>query len=203
MRTLTKCQSLNSLLTIHSFIHNYYFSGSDFLDLLIKFMKIMLLYILYWPPPPHPHHVQESFNPWPSYHQSSPSPSSPAIWNDSRMSAKISAGYSIHITISPWNLVLNSKVMERILFLKHVLFLLSNIWLQRYDYTDFEQILKKNVFFHAVGSCTLWPEMGMSWGKQVTCLAGRGGGVWGRTSMCGMAKDKKILAFETFSRISK
>jgi hypothetical protein len=52
--TLTKCQSLNSLLTLHKLHIQLNIFGFNFLDLLINLMKIMLLYILYCPPPPPP-----------------------------------------------------------------------------------------------------------------------------------------------------
>ncbi len=52
LRTLTKYQSLNSLLTVNKCLYNFYFFGFTFLDLLIKLMKMRLLYILYCPPPP-------------------------------------------------------------------------------------------------------------------------------------------------------
>jgi hypothetical protein len=47
VRTLTKCHSLNSLLTLHKLHTQLNFFGFNLLDLLNKLMKIMLLYILY------------------------------------------------------------------------------------------------------------------------------------------------------------
>ncbi len=52
LRTLTKYQSLNSLLTVNKCFIQLLLFGFTFLDLLIKFMKIRLLYILYCPPTP-------------------------------------------------------------------------------------------------------------------------------------------------------
>jgi hypothetical protein len=54
VRTLTKCQSLNSLLTVNKCYIQLLLFWFHFLDLLIKLMKMMLLYILYCP---HPCHV--------------------------------------------------------------------------------------------------------------------------------------------------
>ncbi len=51
MRTLTKCQSLNSLLTVNKRYIQLLLFWFHFLDLLIKFMKMRLLYILYCSPP--------------------------------------------------------------------------------------------------------------------------------------------------------
>ncbi len=63
---------------------------------------------------------------------------------------------------------------------------------------QFRAYFENNFFSHN----TLWPELGMSWGKQLGCLAGGGGGggMGGgedqlETSVCGMAKKWKILAF--------
>ncbi len=50
LRTLTKYQSLNSLLTENKCFIQLLLFGFTFLDLLIKFMKMRLLYILYCPP---------------------------------------------------------------------------------------------------------------------------------------------------------
>ncbi len=63
--------------------------------------------------------------------------------------------------------------------LRHVNFVcrMFHVSLQRYDSTDFGPILQ-NTFFHIVGSRTLWLEMIMSWGKQLTYLPGVGGGGW-------------------------
>ncbi len=47
--------------------------------------------------------------------------------------------------------------------------------LQRYDAANFELILKKRLIY-TVGSCTLWPKMGLGEDRF-------------QTSMCGMAKD--------------
>jgi hypothetical protein len=47
LRILTKCQSLNSLLTVNKRYIQLLLFWFHFLDLLIKFMKMMLLYILY------------------------------------------------------------------------------------------------------------------------------------------------------------
>ena len=52
LRTLTKYQSLNSLLTVNKCFIQLLLFGFTFLDLLIKFMKMRLLYILYCPPTP-------------------------------------------------------------------------------------------------------------------------------------------------------
>ncbi len=52
VRTLTKCQSLNSLLTLNKRYIQLLLFWFHFLDLLIKLMKMMLLYILYCPPTP-------------------------------------------------------------------------------------------------------------------------------------------------------
>ncbi len=46
-----KCQSLNSLLALHKLHTQVNIFGFTFLDLLIKFYKMRLLYILYCPPP--------------------------------------------------------------------------------------------------------------------------------------------------------
>jgi len=107
-------------------------------------MKIMLLYILYCPPTPNMW-LQGSFNPWPSYHQSSlPPPLQPH-----RISAKIGAGCCNHIAFWAWNLNLNSKCNKiwknekGMAFLGNILFCLSDVSLQRYDTSKFE----KNAFF--------------------------------------------------------
>jgi hypothetical protein len=52
LRTLTKFQSLNSLLTVNKRYIQLLLLWFHFLDLLIKFMKVMLLYILYCSPTP-------------------------------------------------------------------------------------------------------------------------------------------------------
>ncbi len=52
LRTLTKCQNLNSLLTVNKRYIQLLLFWFHFLDLLIKFMKMRLLYILYCPPTP-------------------------------------------------------------------------------------------------------------------------------------------------------
>ncbi len=52
LRTLTKCQSLNSLLTVNKRYIQLLLFWFHFLDLLIKFMKMMLFYILYCSPTP-------------------------------------------------------------------------------------------------------------------------------------------------------
>jgi hypothetical protein len=49
LRTLTKYQSLNSLLTVNKHFIQLLLFWFHFLDLLIKFMKMRLLYILYCP----------------------------------------------------------------------------------------------------------------------------------------------------------
>ncbi len=74
------------------FIHHFMFLGFNFLDLLIKLMKIMLLYILYCPPPP-TCDCKWSFTPWPSYPQSSIHPPRPTTY--CRMSPKIDADAAI------------------------------------------------------------------------------------------------------------
>ncbi len=77
LRTLTKWQSLNSLLTVNKcYLQLLLFCF--FLDLLIKFMKMRLLYILYCSPTP-AMWVQGSFVPFailhvPIYRSSPPSP---------------------------------------------------------------------------------------------------------------------------------
>ncbi len=63
LRTLTKYQSLNSLLTVNKRFIQLLLFCFHFLDLLIKFMKIRLLYILYCPPTPATWR-QGSFNPF-------------------------------------------------------------------------------------------------------------------------------------------
>ena len=77
LRTLTKCQSLNSLLTVNKRYIQLLLLWFHFLDLLIKFMKMRLLYILYCPPTPATWH-QGSFNPFAILHvpiyRSSPPP---------------------------------------------------------------------------------------------------------------------------------
>jgi hypothetical protein len=75
-RTLTKCQSPNILLSVN--IYNFYFFWFHFLDLLIKFMKMRLLYILYCSPTP-ARWVQGYFVPFailhaPIYRSSPPPP---------------------------------------------------------------------------------------------------------------------------------
>ncbi len=67
VRTLTKCQSLNSLLTLNKRYIQLLLFWFHFLDLLIKLMKMMLLYILYCPPPPLPRECKDLLFPWPSY----------------------------------------------------------------------------------------------------------------------------------------
>ncbi len=52
LRTLTKCQSLNSLLTVNKHYIQLLLFWSHFSDLLIKFMKMRLLYSLYCPSTP-------------------------------------------------------------------------------------------------------------------------------------------------------
>ncbi len=67
LRTLTKCQSLNSLLTVNKHYIQLLLFWFHFLDLLIKFMKMMLLYILYCYPTPATW-VQGSFVPFAILH---------------------------------------------------------------------------------------------------------------------------------------
>ncbi len=76
VRTLTKCQSLNSLLAVNKCYIQLLLFWFHFLDLLIKFMKMMLLYILYCSPTP-AMWVQISFVPFailhaPNYRSSPP-----------------------------------------------------------------------------------------------------------------------------------
>jgi hypothetical protein len=52
LRTLKKYQSLNRLLTLNKCFIQLLLFGFSFLDLLIKFIKMRLLYILYCPPAP-------------------------------------------------------------------------------------------------------------------------------------------------------
>ncbi len=65
-RTLTKYQSLNSLLTVNKRFIQLLLFWFHFLDLLIKFMKMRLLYILYCPPPL-PHDGKDLLIPLPFY----------------------------------------------------------------------------------------------------------------------------------------
>ncbi len=67
LRTLTKCQSLNSLLTVNKRYIQLLLFWFHFLDLLIKFMKMMLLYILNCSPTP-AMWVQGSFVPFAILH---------------------------------------------------------------------------------------------------------------------------------------
>ncbi len=67
LRTLTKCQSLDSLLTVNKRYIQLLLFWFHFLDLLIKFMKMMLLYILYCFPTPATW-VQGSFVPFAIVH---------------------------------------------------------------------------------------------------------------------------------------
>ena len=67
LRTLTKCQNLNSLLTVNKRYIQLLLVWFHFLDLLIKFMKMMLLYILYCSPTPDTV-VQGSFVPFAILH---------------------------------------------------------------------------------------------------------------------------------------
>ncbi len=67
LRTLTKCQSLNSLLTVNKRYMQLLLFWFQFLDLLIKFMKMMLLYLLYCSPTPGTW-VQGSFVPFAILH---------------------------------------------------------------------------------------------------------------------------------------
>ncbi len=76
LRTLTKCQSINSLLTVNKRYIQLLLFWFHFLDLLIKFMKMMLLYILYCSPTPATW-VQGSFVPLPSCMRQFTSPPSP------------------------------------------------------------------------------------------------------------------------------
>ena len=80
-RTLTKYQSLNSLLTVIKCFIQLLLFWFLFLDLLIKFVKMRLLYILYCPPTPATW-VQGSFVPFailhvPIYRSSPPPPAHP------------------------------------------------------------------------------------------------------------------------------
>ena len=143
MWPLTKCQSLNSLLALHKLHTQLNIFGFTFLDLLIKMMKIRLLYILYCLPTP-TMLMHGSFNPWPSYHQSSlPPPLQPH-----RISAKIGAGCCNHIAFWAWNLNLNSKSNKiwknekGMRFLRNILLCWSDVSLQRYETSKFE----KNAF---------------------------------------------------------
>ena len=77
-----KCQSLNSLLALPKLHTQVDIFGFTFLDLLIKMMKIRLLYILYCPPTPNMW-LQGSFNPWPScidWFAAPPSPILRSYW---------------------------------------------------------------------------------------------------------------------------
>ena len=67
LRTLTKCQSLNTLLTVNKRYIQLLLFWFLFLDLLITFMKMMLLYILYCYPTPATW-VQGSFVPFAILH---------------------------------------------------------------------------------------------------------------------------------------
>jgi hypothetical protein len=77
------------------FIHNFYFSGFNLLDLHIIFIKIMFLYILYFPPYPRTM-CARIFLPLAILSTVIPPPPSHL-----EMSTKIGAGCSIHIPISP------------------------------------------------------------------------------------------------------
>ena len=81
LRTLTKCQSLNSLLTVNKRYIQLLLFWFHFLDLLIKLMKMRLLYILYCSPTPATW-VQGSFIPFAILHVpiywSFPPPSGPS-----------------------------------------------------------------------------------------------------------------------------
>ncbi len=70
---------------------------------------------------------------------------------------KSAAVHNFYIAISPWNLDLNSKSHK--------------IWKNANDMAFQWHIYWKKTLFHTDGSCTLWPKMIMSWGKQLTCLA--------------------------------
>ncbi len=79
LRTLTKCQSLNSLLTVNKRYIQLLHYWFHFLDLLIKFMNMRLLYILYCPPLTPTMWVQGPFVPFailhvPIYRSSPPPP---------------------------------------------------------------------------------------------------------------------------------
>ena len=67
-----------------------------FLDLLIKLMKMMLLYILYCPPPALPHDGKGDFNPWPFciyWVAALPHPSCVPIWLAQRHTTPVLPSY--------------------------------------------------------------------------------------------------------------
>ncbi len=73
--------------TLHRLHTQLNIFGFNFLDLLTNLMKMMLLYILYCPPP-----SQGYFNPWSSFHRSSLTPLRP---QPTGMSTKIGADVAI------------------------------------------------------------------------------------------------------------
>jgi hypothetical protein len=82
LSTLTKYQSLNSLLTVNKCFLQLLLFGFTFLDLLIKFMKMRLLYILYCPPTPQ-RDGKDTFIPSPFYidrFAAPPPPILPSYW---------------------------------------------------------------------------------------------------------------------------
>jgi hypothetical protein len=66
-------------------------------------------------------------------------------------------------------------------FLRNILFCLSDVSLQRYDYANRRPILEKTLF-HTVGRAVVHCDPSSS---HVWLMVGGGG----RTSICGMAKD--------------
>ena len=192
MRTLTKCQSLNSLLALYKLHTQVNIFSFTFLDLLIKMMKIRLLYILYCPPTPNMW-LQGSFNPWPSYHQSSlPSPPHPH-----RMSAKIGVGCCNHIAFWAWNLNLNSKSNKiwknekGMAFLRNILFCRSDVSLQRYETSKFEE----NAFFTKSAAVHNFYIANSPWNLYLNSKSHK---IWKNEKGNGVSKEYFILSVRRF-----
>ncbi len=95
--------------------------------------------------------------------------SPPPLLSQLEWALKFGAECRNYIAISPWNLNLNSKSIKvwktakEMTFLRHLLFGLSDVSLQRYDFANFGLILKKRricpvlrLFIYSYSQLDLW-----------------------------------------------